>query len=147
MALIRWDPFQDLWQVREQVNRLFDHTLSHYPFASDRRGWQPVVDIYEDENEITVKAELPGVNRNDIDITITANSISLRGELRREEEHREEGYIRSERRFGQFFRTLPLPAEVKPEEARASFRDGILEIRAPKAEPGRNDGYKLKIEE
>lgn len=147
MALIRWDPFQDLWQVREEVNRLFDHTLSRYPALAGMRGWQPAVDMYEDEKEVVVKAELPGVDPKDVDITVTQDSISLRGELKEEKERREDGYIRSERRFGQFFRTLTLPAEVKPEGAQASFKNGVLEVKIPKVEPGRNKGVKVKINE
>ncbi|MDK2926663.1 MAG: hypothetical protein PWR31_353 [Bacillota bacterium] len=147
MALMRWDPFQDLWQVREEVNRLFDHTLSRYPALAGRRGWQPAVDMYEDEKEVVVKAEIPGVEPKDVDITVTADSLSLRGELKEEREEREDGYIRSERRFGQFYRTLTLPAEVKPEEAKATFKNGVLEVRVPKAAEGRTKGVKVKINE
>lgn len=147
MALMRWDPFQDLWQVREEVNRLFDHTLNRYPALRGVRGWQPAVDMYEDDKEITVKAEIPGVEPKDVDITVTADSISLKGELKEETERREDGYIRAERRFGQFYRTLPLPAEVKPEEAQATFKNGVLEVRMPKAQVGRREGVKVKINE
>lgn len=147
MVLMRWDPFQDLWQVREEVNRLFDHTLSRYPALRGLRSWQPAVDMYEDDKEITVKAEIPGVEPKDVDITVTADSISIKGELKEEVERREEGYIRAERRFGQFYRTLPLPAEVKPEEAQATFKNGVLEVRMPKAQVGRKQGIKVKVNE
>lgn len=147
MALMRWDPFQDLWQVREEVNRLFDHTLNRYPALKGLRSWQPAVDMYEDDKEIIVKAEIPGVEPKDVDITVTADSISLKGELKEETERREDGYIRAERRFGQFYRTLPLPAEVKPEEAQATFKNGVLEVRMPKAQVGRRQGVKVKINE
>jgi HSP20 family protein len=144
---MRWDPFQDLWQVREEVNRLFDHTLNRYPALKGLRSWQPAVDMYEDDKEIIVKAEIPGVEPKDVDITVTADSISLKGELKEETERREDGYIRAERRFGQFYRTLPLPAEVKPEEAQATFKNGVLEVRMPKAQVGRRQGVKVKINE
>jgi len=147
VVLMRWDPFQDLWQVREEVNRLFDHTLSRYPALRGLRSWQPAVDMYEDDKEITVKAEIPGVEPKDVDITVTADSISIKGELKEEVERREEGYIRAERRFGQFYRTLPLPAEVKPEEAQATFKNGVLEVRMPKAQVGRKQGIKVKVNE
>lgn len=147
MALMRWDPFQDLWQVREEVNRLFDHTLNRYPALKGLRSWQPAVDMYEDDKEIIVKAEIPGVEPKDVDITVTADSISLKGELKEETERREDGYIRAERRFGQFYRTLPLPAEVRPEEAQATFKNGVLEVRMPKAQMGRRQGVKVKINE
>lgn len=147
MALMRWDPFQDLWQVREEVNRLFEHTLSRYPALMGGRGWQPAVDMYEDEKEVVVKVEVPGVEPKDVDITVTADTLSLRGELKEEQEKRMDGYIRSERRFGQFYRTLSLPAEVKPEGAQATFKNGVLEVRMPKAETGRTKGVKVKINE
>jgi HSP20 family protein len=87
------------------------------------------------------------VEPKDVDITVTADSLSLRGELKEEREEREDGYIRSERRFGQFYRTLTLPAEVKPEEAKATFKNGVLEVRVPKAAEGRTKGVKVKINE
>lgn len=92
----------------------------------------PSVDLHEDPNGFTLTAEIPGVSPDDLDITVNEQSVTLRGETRREESRDERGYKISERRYGSFYRTVPLPSEVKPDQATASYSDGVLEIRLTK---------------
>jgi HSP20 family protein len=142
VALIRWDPFAELGPFREDLGRLFDR----YSSLIGMRGWQPAVDLCEDDDTFTLKAEIPGVEPENVDITVTPENITLRGTVDREEEEQEEGYIRSERRYGEFARTVALPAEIKPGTARATFKNGVLTVVLPKAAPGHSRGVKLKID-
>ncbi|HOL91250.1 MAG TPA: Hsp20/alpha crystallin family protein, partial [Clostridiales bacterium] len=109
-------------------------------------GNGPRVDVYQTENNVVVKAEIPGVSRDDLQLYIDQRSIRLSGETRREDEYSESDMYRSERYYGSFSRTIPLPAEVKPEEAKAEYRDGILSIIVPKSEPSKSKGRKIDIQ-
>jgi HSP20 family protein len=93
--------------------------------------WLPQVEAFEREGKLIVRADLPGLSKDDINVDITHDAIKIRGERRQEKEENEEGYYRSERSYGTFYREIPLPSGVNGEEARASFRDGVLEITMP----------------
>ena len=142
MALIRWDPFAELAPFREDLGRLFDR----YSNLIGMRGWQPAVDLYEDNESFVLKAEIPGVEPEEVDITVTEDNITLRGMLEKEEEKRQEGYIRSERHRGQFARMVALPVKIKPEEAKATFKNGVVTVVLPKAVPDQKRGVRLKID-
>jgi HSP20 family protein len=109
-------------------------------------GFGPSVDLKETDQEIILEADLPGVNREDLEITVDHNQILLKGEMKRDETKEERGYHLTERRYGSFYRTVQLPVEVKADQASAKYRNGVLEVRVPKAESAKNRGYKLKIE-
>lgn len=147
MGLARWDPFTELRRMREDLDRMFGGTerpsvLS--PWLSE--GVAPAVDVFDRDNDIVVKANLPGMKREDIDVMATDDSISLSGEFRRDQEAREGGFYRHERQVGKFYRTVPMPAAIKPDEVKASFKDGVLEITAPKAEEAKAKEKKVRIE-
>lgn len=144
MDMIRWEPGGDLPRLRDEVNRLFD-----LPFRLFGREnpWAPSIDVYETEGDVVVKAELPGIAPGDIDVRVTEDSLSIRGETKEDREERKEGYYRRERRAGSIYRVVPLPTAVRADEARASFRHGILEVRVPKADEGQHRGYRLRVEE
>jgi HSP20 family protein len=93
------------------------------------------MDVRDNGKEYIVEAELPGITKNDIDIELTKNSVRIQGEMRREEEKDEEGYYRRERSYSSFYRHMPLPEEVRPDKADATFNNGILEIKLPKEKP------------
>lgn len=136
MAVVKWDPFRDLISIQDRMNRLFEQTLSR---SRDEEGiatatWTPAVDIYETAETIVMKAELPGLNRDDIDIQIQDNTLVLRGERRFARDVQQENYLRIERAYGSFHRTFTLPATVRQEGIRAVFRDGVLELTLPKTE-------------
>lgn len=109
------------------------------------REWGPAVDVAETENEIIVRAEVPGVRPEDIDITVSEDAVTVRGEVKQEFDASHHGYRRIERRTGSFARTVPLPVKVRHEEAQADYRNGILEVRVPKAEPGRGRSTRLRL--
>lgn len=132
MGLRRWDP-PELTTLREQMNRLWD-TLR----TGTREAAAPRVDVHQTENEVVAVVELPGVpSKDDVEVQVTKDSISIRGEIRRVHDVHEEDFIHSERFYGSFSRTIPLPVEVKPEGATGRFDNGLLEVRIPKTEAGR----------
>jgi HSP20 family protein len=106
----------------------------------------PSVDIFEEKNDVVVKAELPGIKKEDIDVTLTDDTISIAGEKKKEEEVEKKNYYRWESSYGSFARTFTLPAEVQTEKAKTQFKDGVLEIRIPKTAEAIKKEKKLKIE-
>ncbi|MGI6128509.1 MAG: Hsp20/alpha crystallin family protein [bacterium] len=143
MALIRWDPFSELEPFREDFSRLFDR----YSNLFGMRSWQPALDLVENNNDFVLKVEVPGMEPEDVDITVTDNSVVISGSMSQEEEKKNEGgYLRSERRYGKFMRNIALPAEIVPDKTKATFKNGLLTITLPKADPGRTNGVKIKID-
>lgn len=145
-SIERWNPWREIDRVRELLHPGW---LSPFPWGDDTRSlqpWGPAVDVRETKSEIIVHAELPGVNPDDLDVTVHKEGLTLRGEVRHEAHQEEEGYRRLERRYGRFHRAIPFPVEVKPGEAKALYRDGVLEVRAPKAQPERGESVRLKID-
>src|SRR5438552_14430555 len=136
MAICRWDPFRDLNVLQERMNRLFTDAgrgrRADEPAATTT--WSPAVDIFETENEIVVKAEVPGVDRKDIALNLENNVLTLKGERRFEKETKEENYHRIERAYGGFSRAFSIPATVDEEKIRADYHDGVLTIALPKKE-------------
>ena len=136
MAVVKWDPFRDLVSIQDRMNRLFEQTLSR---SRGEEGvtattWTPAVDIYETADTIVMKAELPGVTREDIHIQIDGSTLTLKGERRFARDVQEESYLRIERAYGSFHRSFALPATVQQENVRAVLKDGVLELVLPKAE-------------
>jgi len=140
MALIKWDPFGDLLSIQEKMNKLFEDTLTHQgrTYKPDEElsmaQWAPPVDIYETENEIILKAELPEIKKEDVEINVENNVLTLKGERKFEKETKKENYHRVERSYGSFKRSFTLPTTVDQEKIDASFDDGILKIAMAKKE-------------
>ncbi len=104
------------------------------------------MDLYEEKDEIVAKVELPGMEKDDIEVNIIDHRLTVKGEKKKEKEIKEENYYRSERSYGSFIRALDLPKEVQAEKAQASFKDGVLEIRLPKTEEAKKKEIKVKVE-
>jgi HSP20 family protein len=137
MALVRWNPRRDLMQMREEMDRMFNQFVRRGDGEEGTWGqgtWAPPVDIYETEDAFIMKAELPGFSKEDLQIELHENRLTLRGERKRETEAKEEQYHRIERAYGRFERAFWLPASVDSEKIQASFKDGVLELRLPKSE-------------
>ena len=136
MAVVKWDPFRDLISIQDRMNRLFEQTLSRSRGEEGAAAatWTPAVDIYETPDTIVIKADLPGVVREDIEIQIDDNILTLKGERRFSKDVHEESYLRIERTYGSFHRCFTLPATIHQEKIRAVCRDGVLELTLPKAE-------------
>jgi HSP20 family protein len=130
--------------MREDMDRLFSSFTQ--PREALAEVMLPAVDVIEKENEVVLKAELPGLKAEDIQITAMDDSISLKGEFKEEEETKEGGFVRRERRAGQFFRTIAMPTTIKPDQVKASFRNGLLEIDAPKTGEAKAKEIRVNIE-
>jgi HSP20 family protein len=132
--ITRWDPFRDLVQLQDRVNRLFQESTGtagrEEEFATS--SFVPPVDIYENEHNIVLKLEVPGVDQKDLDIRIENNTITIRGERKFEKETKEENYHRVERRYGSFQRSFGLPNTVNPEQVTADYDNGILTVTLAK---------------
>lgn len=149
MAIVRWDPFRDVMTLQERMNHLFDQALSRTRL-DDEEGltasmWSPAVDIYETADSIVMKAELPGVHREHIDIHVEDNTLTLKGERKFEREVKEENYLRIERSYGAFQRAFNLPTGVQQDKIRAVFKDGVLEVTLPKAEEAKPKHVKIDV--
>jgi HSP20 family protein len=146
MTLMRWDPFRDLSVLRDRMNRLLDESGLRSASGEGTSGWWPPVDIFEKEDSIVLEAEIPGVLKEDIDINIENNNLTLRGEKRHEVETREQDYYRIERQAGSFVRTFNLPATIQRDRIVASLKDGILRVILPKAEEAKPKKVDIKVE-
>ena len=147
MAIVRWDPFRDFLSLQNEVGRVFERTFGAEGVKGTKGAtWTPAIDAYETDTDIVVKAEVPEVDVNDIDITLTEDSLNLKGERKFTEEIEEDSYYRLERRYGTFQRSIPIPGEIKKDEVSADYKDGILVITIPKAEESKPKQVKVKVD-
>jgi len=145
-SLVRWEPFRDLISLREAMDRLFEESI-----VRPRAGWlSPVraeslaVDMYETGDAVIVKTAIPGVKAEDVDVSITGDTLTIKGETRAEEEVKEENYIRRECRYGSFCRSLTVPVSIVADKAEAEFENGVLTLTLPKAEEVKPKPIKVK---
>jgi len=134
MAIVRWDPFRDLMSIQERVNRLLSDSQGRLGAEDGYGSWVPPVDVFERGDNLVIRAELPGVSREDIDIRVENGVLLLQGQRKREEEVDERNAFRLERMFGAFTRSFSLPTTVDASKIGARLKDGVLEIALPKAE-------------
>jgi HSP20 family protein len=140
-------PFSMLRRMQDEMDRWFGGTGGFGGFGGGfAQAFTPSVDMRETENEVVVKADVPGVEPEDLEVYCTDNALILRGEMRREEQRDEGGVHRAERHYGRFERVLPLPAEVNRDQIQASFRNGVLEVHLPKTEAGRERMRRIPIQ-
>jgi HSP20 family protein len=137
MALARWTPYRDLLSVRDEMNRVMNEVFGRG--ANDESSWfsvawSPPVDIFETDEALVMKAELPGFSKDDISIELKDNSLVIKGERKHDDEVKEGNYHRTERAYGAFQRSFLLPTTVDQEKVKASYKDGILELRLPKVQ-------------
>lgn len=140
MALIPWREKHPLADLREEIDSLFDNFFGRGR-AGEIESWQgsssrsPAVDMEETENEVIVKAEMPGLDPKDFQISLTENTLTIKGERKEEKEEKKKNYHMVERRYGSFYRSIPLPCPVESDKVEANYKKGILEVTLPKAEP------------
>src|SRR5437762_14201244 len=135
MSIIRYDPFRDLRALQDEVNRLFTGNMARFDDEGIARGsWNPSVDIYENKDQIVLEAELPGMKREDFDLSVENNVITLRGERHFEKKDEADNYHRVERAYGSFTRSFTLPNTVSAEGANAEYQNGVLRVTLPKKE-------------
>jgi len=126
-----WRPFRELEEWERRYDDLFGRPLWRLPVKE--RGWMPAVDVFEKEDKFVVKAELPGMKEENIDVSVVGDTLAIRGEKKTEAEIKEEDYYRCERSYGSFYRSIPLPSTVDADKIEASFEDGVLEVVLPKS--------------
>ena len=148
-----WRPFMGV--TEGDMDRMLDdffgrRTRPWWPerwFRADEMEVKPpIVDVFEEKDDIVVKAELPGMEKDNIDVNLTDHRLTIKGEKKKEDEIKEENYYRAERSYGSFLRTLDLPKDVRADKVKASFKNGILEIRMPKTEEARTKEVKVKVD-
>jgi HSP20 family protein len=147
MSLIRWDPFDDLASLRESMDKLFDELFTRRPRGQAEVAWAPAVEVFETDNDVMVRAELPGIDPKNVEITVTQDTLTLKGEAKADREDKARNYYRRELRYGSFLRSIQLPSDVKGDQATASYKNGILEIRVPKSERAKPKSVKVEVAE
>lgn len=134
-SMIRWQPLSDLVSLRDSMDRLFEDSFANAWNTNSAKGrLEPNLDVYETDDELVVKAALPGIKPEDVDITLTGDVLTIRGETKDESEVKEKNYLYRERRFGSFSRTLTLPSNLQYDKADAKFENGVLTLSIPKSE-------------
>jgi HSP20 family protein len=131
MSVTRWDPFQDLLSIQDEMNQLFGRIFGQ---QAGQRAWAPVLDIAERPDAYLVTVEVPGVKPEDLDITLEGGVLTVQGERRFQDESTDQQWHRVERRYGAFRRSITLPSQVKADKIEASFDNGLLRVLVPKAE-------------
>ena len=127
------NPFSLMRRLSDEMDRAFASSLGlpTWGRSVEQAMWVPPVEVFERDNNLVVRAELPGMKKDDVKVEVTDDGLVIQGERKREHEEKREGYYRSERSYGQFFRAVPLPEGVDPEKAKAEFKDGVLQVEIP----------------
>jgi HSP20 family protein len=144
-AISRWEPFRGASSLQDQVNRLFSDVLERTGEESSLTAWAPAVDIYETEHELVVKADLPEVNPQDLDIRVENNILTIRGERKFERKVNQDNYLRVERAFGSFARSFTLANTVNAEAIKADYQNGVLTLTIPKKEEAKPKQIKVNV--
>ncbi|UCD70948.1 MAG: Hsp20/alpha crystallin family protein [Syntrophobacterales bacterium] len=145
--LTPWRPFTELSNLRREMDRLWEGFFGERPFARVwEREWAPSLDMSETKDNFVVKAEVPGIDAKDIDISLTGDILTIRGMKKQEKDEKEEDYHLVERSYGSFSRSVRLPTEVESNKIKASYKNGILNITLPKSERVKAKEVKIKVE-
>jgi HSP20 family protein len=145
--LTPWRPFRELATVRDEMDSLWERFLGEWPVLEPfRREWTPSLDVSEMKDSIVVKAEIPGIDPKDIDISLTGAALTIKGEKKQEKEQKDENYHRVERSNGAFARSVRLPKEVQSDKIEGSYKNGVLKITLPKSEEAKKKEIKIKVE-
>ncbi len=134
MAIIRYNPIREMMGLSDRLNRMFEEMSGFNADNQITGSWTPAVDVYESENAIEIKADLPGMTEKDIDVSVENNTLTIKGERQFENEEKRENYHRVERQYGSFYRSFQLPNTVDVSKINANFKNGILELALPKRE-------------
>lgn len=147
----RYTPFHNVFRLHDELNRLFDGAPRATPFGSLAAplaaSWSPPVDIYEDDDGVTLRAELPGVDPEAVDLSVENDTLTLKGERKLHDEEKRENYRRIERTYGSFTRSFKLPNTVDAAAIRAEYRNGILNVFLPRREDTRPRQIRVKVEQ
>ncbi|MBU1044029.1 MAG: Hsp20/alpha crystallin family protein [Candidatus Omnitrophica bacterium] len=142
------DPFRELENLQREMNRLFDFSFANNPFGETTllgSQWSPSIDIHESKDNLLVKADLPGLTKDEIEISVQDNNLIIKGEKKKENEVQEENYYKTERFYGSFYRTIQLPSEVDENKVNAQYKDGVLSLTLPKKENAKPKQIRVNI--
>jgi HSP20 family protein len=142
------DPFRELENLQDQMNRLFDFSLSGNSLGrSTLLGgqWAPAIDIYDSKENILVKAELPGLKKDEIEVSIENDQLVIKGEKKKDNQVKEDDYVKTERFYGSFYRTIQLPSSVHTDKVNAAYKDGVLSLTLPKKEEAKPKQIKIDV--
>lgn len=145
VSVERWDPFRNMSDIQGEVNRLFDSFLGRPATGSQARTWAPVLDIHETKDDLVLNFELPGVTDKDVSLSITGDLLTLKGERATNRDLKDESAYHVERVSGKFERSVQLPMPVQADKVKATYRDGVLEVKLPKAEEVKPKEIKIDI--
>ena len=148
MAIVRWRPFRDMVSIQDEMNRLFDDFFGRPLIKTEwtEGVWTPTVDVSEDKDNVVIKAEMPGMKKDEVRISVQDNVITLKGEKKQEKEEKEANYHRIERSYGSFCRSFQLPTSVKTDKIKANYKDGVLSVTLPKTEEVKPKEIPISIE-
>lgn len=141
-------PFSDLEKIQDEMNKLFNFSLARWPqreVSLLEKAWFPAIDLYDLKDNILVKADLPGMTKDDIDISIQDNLLVIKGEKKQKKEVKEGNLIKTERFYGTFNRTVSLPAEIDLDKVSATYKEGVLELNLPKKEESKPKQISVKV--
>lgn len=146
--LTLWRPFKELERIRREMDRIWDSFFEERPRKKGEEfgEWLPLIDISETNNDIIMKAELPGIDPKNVDISLINDVLTIRGEKKQEREEQEENYHLIERSYGSFTRSIRLPRDVQSDKISASYKNGILKVVLPKSEEAKKKEIKIKVE-
>jgi HSP20 family protein len=144
-VLTRWDPFREFTTLQDRMNRLFRDNYGEGQEALSTSTFAPPVDVYEDEHNVTLKIEVPGIDEKDIDVQIENNLLTVHGERKFEKEEKEENFRRVERQYGSFTRSFALPSTVNPDQVQAHYDKGILKIQLAKKAEAKPKQIKVNV--
>ena len=142
--LTRWDPFQEMLNLRRTVDRLFDNVTPEHEWAQPAM-WGLAVDMVENKDDFIVKASVPGINPDDLDISYSDDTLTIKGEIKEENQVKEDQYHLRERRFGSFIRSITLPNKIKGDAIQASYQNGVVTLRLPKVEEVKPKRIAIKV--
>jgi HSP20 family protein len=146
MSITRWDAFRNMATLHDQVNRLFEGSLQgNRSDNSSLTTWAPAVDIYENENALVIKADIPDLDEKDLDIRVENNMLTVKGERKFEQKVKEENYLRIERTYGAFSRSFSLPTTVNTEAIKAEYKNGVLTVELPKRAESKPKQVKVNV--
>lgn len=152
MALTRWEPQRFIGQLRREIDKVFDDFFTRWPSLphrhhrrEERELIEPAVEVSETTEALVVKAQVPGVPKDQLEVEITADGVTLKGEVQEEKEETQKNYHRQEIRYGAFFRAVPFPVAVEHDKATATLKDGVLQITVPKSVSGKGKPVKVEV--
>lgn len=145
-TLDRWEPFRGLTDIQAEMNLLFDAVFGRSTgVAVTDRVWAPAIDMYETKDDLYVLCEVPGVREKEVQVSITNDVLTIKGERNQQQEVKDDSHYRLERWFGRFEQSVPLPMPVQSDKVKATYRDGVLEIKLPKAEAVKPKEIKIEV--